>query len=318
MGTFVKRMSGFMHAVVVTAVVAAAACSNNAEALRRMSDAALGSDSLAVPAIPAAVVGDTARADYFIGHFWDNMDFADTVRSLDRRFMRDALDAFVSEFPNASPEARDSAVDTLMSRALVAPDAFMLVAEVAEELLYEPESPRYNEWFFVPFLECVLSSPLVEDIDKERYRFMLDACRLNRPGSVAPDFEVIDRSGRAVSFHRMLGKRGVTIVVFYDPECETCHHVMSAIERDDKVRALLADGRVTLIAVYPDDDRELWDANTEKAKAPWKDAFAVDDIQERGDYLFRAIPTVFLLSGDATVLMKDPSVDALLTRLQNE
>lgn len=59
------------------------------------------------------------RAAYLWVHIWDDIDFADTLRSHHPAFMEQNFVNFLSLFPHAQAEARIMAVKSLMQRAEV-------------------------------------------------------------------------------------------------------------------------------------------------------------------------------------------------------
>lgn len=84
-------------------------------------------------------------------HIWDDIDFADTLRSHHPAFMEQSLVNFLSLFPHAQAEARIMAVKSLMQRAEVDETAYRLLARLAEKHLYTSGSPMQNEEYFIPF-----------------------------------------------------------------------------------------------------------------------------------------------------------------------
>ena len=86
---------------------------------------------LPLPAIPSALRTPHERAAYLLTHFWDSMDFADTLRSRHPAFMEQNLVNFLSLFPHAQTEARTGAVKILMQRAESDKTLYLLLAELA-------------------------------------------------------------------------------------------------------------------------------------------------------------------------------------------
>lgn len=58
---------------------------------------------LPLPEVPALLTAPEERAAYVLEHFWDGMDFRDTLRSRDRLFMEQCFVNFLSLFPHALP-----------------------------------------------------------------------------------------------------------------------------------------------------------------------------------------------------------------------
>ena len=59
---------------------------------------------LSLPDVPPSLTAPEERAAYIIAHFWDGMDFGDTLRCRDRAFMEQNFVNYLSLFPHAGPE----------------------------------------------------------------------------------------------------------------------------------------------------------------------------------------------------------------------
>lgn len=112
---------------------------------------------LPLPEVPALFTAPEERAAYVLEHFWDGMDFRDTLRSRDRLFMEQCFVNFLSLFPHALPQSLPSPVGRLLQRAAVDSVAFRLVNSLAEHYLDDPNSPMRNEEHYILFLEALLS-----------------------------------------------------------------------------------------------------------------------------------------------------------------
>ena len=112
---------------------------------------------LPLPEVPALLTAPEERAAYVLEHFWDGMDFRDTLRSRDRLFMEQCFVNFLSLFPHALPQSLPSPVGRLLQRAAVDSVAFRLVNSLAEHYLDDPNSPMRNEEHYILFLEALLS-----------------------------------------------------------------------------------------------------------------------------------------------------------------
>ena len=271
---------------------------------------------LPLPAVPQTLREPADRADYIIEHFWDAMEFADTLRSHSDDFMEQNFSNFVSVFPYAREDARRRAVEGLMEAAKVDTAAYVKLADIAEKYLYDPNSPMLSEDVYILFLEHLSVSPLLGDYGTIRYRYQLEAARKNRPGMTAADFAYITPDGRS----HMLRKtpvRGQLLVIFYDPECEHCKEIMAALRSETSLRAAVADGRLTVLAMCAEGDRRQWESTLTDMPAEWTAGYVVSDIVESQRYVLRAMPTLYLLDADKKVLMKDVPA-AVVARMFDE
>lgn len=140
---------------------------------------------LPLPEVPALLTAPEERAAYVLEHFWDGMDFRDTLRSRDRLFMEQCFVNFLSLFPHALPQSLPSPVGRLLQRAAVDSVAFRLVNSLAEHYLDDPNSPMRNEEHYILFLEALLSLPGLPEAERIRPAYRLETTRKNRPGTIA-------------------------------------------------------------------------------------------------------------------------------------
>lgn len=271
---------------------------------------------LPLPTVPATLVKPVDRANYIIEHFWDAMDFRDTLRSRNEDFIEQNFVNYASVFPYADPSVRKSAALELLKRAHEADEkAFMLLTDTAEKYLYEMESPMRNEEVYISFLEAVVELPGLDDVHKIRPGYQLEAALKNRPGTTATDFTYITRDGR----YRTLRKTSCgdyLLLVFYDPDCEHCKEVMALLSAEPLLDRLVAEGRITVLAVDANGgNRELWESGIDLLPATWTAGLETGRLYEAGLYVLRSMPTLYLLDSHNTVILKEPSPESLIEYL---
>jgi hypothetical protein len=86
---------------------------------------------------------------------------------------------------------------------------------------------------------------------------------------------------------------------------------------DEWLATALSRRQLALLAVYTEGDEELWRSALDKFPAGWQvgnDASTA--IRGRLLYDLKAMPTLYLLDGAHTVLLKDPSYEAARAELQ--
>lgn len=269
---------------------------------------------LPLPQVPATLREPAARAAYIIEHFWDAMDFSDRSRALDDAFMEQAFSNFVSVFPYADEAARRRAVERVMTAAHADREAYMKLAEVAEKYLWETDSPLKSEEFYIPFLEFIDASSPADDYSVLRYRYQLEAVRKNRPGQIAADFAYTERNGRS-SMLRKTAASGELLMIFYDPDCEHCQEVMASLRADAALSRAVAEGSLTVLALYAGDDRKLWESTAGELPAEWSVGYVTSDIIGRQRYVLRSMPTLYLLDSQKRIILKEPAPEQIAERL---
>lgn len=256
---------------------------------------------LTLPTIPDSLRLPQRRAAYLLEHFWDAMDFADTLTCRNRDFIEQNFVNFASVFPHADNAAVASAAARLMRRAEADSQAYTIIAETAEKYLYEPDSPMCDDNYYMMFLEAMLDSDALDEYEKIRPAYQLDTARKNRTGTVAADFAYVDRNGTRHTLHDT--DAGLLLVIFYDPDCTHCMEVIATLRASAEITQATESGQLTVVAVFADGDAASWRRGT--LPDTWVDALDLTGVQEQALYAFKQLPATYLLDSDKTVLMKD-------------
>ncbi len=275
-----------------------------------VSDSVAAVADLPLPAVPDTLRVPTERAAYVAAHFWDALDFSDTLRCRDERFMERNLVNFFSLFPHADTAAVVRSVDLLMRRAGADTAAYTSLCRLAAKYLYEKASPMRDERYYSMFLKNAAKSPVIGAADRDRASFLLDAISKNRPETVAADFAFITRDGLPATLMQMPAR--ITILIFYDPDCDHCATVVSRLSAEASLRRLAKEGQLAVLAVYADGDTATWQRTKHAMPDWWTVGLDTGDISRRDLYFMPEMPSLYLLGADKTVLLKDASADEIV------
>lgn len=271
---------------------------------------------LPLPVLPATLTDPSARAAYIIEHYWDAMDFRDTLRSHNVDFVEQNFANFVSVFPYADAQSQRNAAGRLLDCAKVDKEAYLLVAETAEKYLYDPNSPMLSEDYYMLFLEHLASSPVLDEYETVRYVWQLDAAKKNRPGMRAADFSYVTPEGRRRTL-RETPCGSELLLIFYDPDCGHCKEIITALTEERLLNEMTADGRITVLAVHSGEQKSLWEETASQLPAGWLKGYESGLLQESGAYVLRAMPTIYLLNSRKEVVLKDVLPEQLMYYLYN-
>ncbi len=301
---------------LLVALVAMCACSPKGEAAQR-EQTAVEADSteleLPLPEVPASLTQTDERAAYVTEHFWDAMDFSDTLRSHNKMFMEQNFVNFASVFPYTADDALSHAFSTLLTRASVDGGALQNVCELAEKYLSEPDSPLRNEEHYILFLEEQLRLPTLTADDRLRPTLRLQTAKKNRLGTKATDFTYTTREGKKSTLRKTPGRR--LLLVFYDPACSHCTDILDELRSSDLLTREIANGDVSVLAVYTEGDADLWEQTRDSLPEQWTVAIDESNIVDKVLYDIPAMPVLYLLAEDKNVLLKDPTPETLLEYL---
>ena len=251
---------------------------------------------LPLPDVPPSITEPEERAAYAVRHFWDSLNPSDHTQSLDTALMEQTFANFISLLPYATEDARNEAVTAFTDRCSTDSDVYDLAAYISHHYLDDPNSPMRNEELYILFLRRFASDPKLTEAKRERAAYRLEQAMKNRPGTKTADFRLLTREGKASTLLREL--KDTTLVIFYDYDCEHCKETVARLEDP------AAGVKYPVVAVEATEDKDGWDATKAGMPKEWTICFATDPLDGES-YYFPALPSLYLLAGDGTVIVKD-------------
>ena len=243
------------------------------------------------------------RLQYRVDHFWDDFDFEDDkqLTMLSREQMIYALSEYVTLIPE---ERADSLMRTLIHRASTSHDMLDYFATLCEIVLHNPNSALRNDEYYIPVLEELVSSPLLDEYERIAPAYDLDIARKNRIGRVATDFVYTLEDDTQGNLHDI--KANYTILMFSNPECPLCGEIMRQIASSQLLTALIEHGVLKVLTLYPDEDIAHWRKYIDNIPTEWIRAYDKGGVLTKERlYNLSAIPALYLLDRDKRVLIKD-------------
>lgn len=181
---------------------------------------------------------------------------------------------------------------------------FEIFMQLGEKYLYDPNSPLRNEDYYRPMAEMLSVTSFLTQPEKDRYRYIFEKSGLNKVGSKAADFRFADRRGRS---HTLYGIKAEYILLFFsNPGCESCMEIINSLKSSSKVADMISTGRMAVLNIYIDEDLQSWKDYMPVYPKEWYNGFDPDLVLRNNDiYNVRAIPSLYLLDKEKTVVMKD-------------
>lgn len=254
-----------------------------------------------------------------IDNFWDDFDFeaGEEVVAYDTIDIVNAMSEYVSYIP---PRDADSLLRALIHRASQSKPVLEFFGMVAEVVLHDPNSPLRNDEYYIPVLESILQSPLLNEYERIAPEYDLEIARKNRIGTIANDFVYTLADG---SQHRMHDiEASYTILMFSNPGCPMCREIMEEITSSPLLNELTERGDLRTLSLYPDEDLEAWHEHFEDMPTSWIRAY------DKGQkltlerlYNLSAIPALYLLDNQKRVIIKDgtsvPQIENIIAYLES-
>ena len=299
--------------VIVVAVAVAAGCGGNSKKAEQFA-------ALPFPdVVPPAMMEDASdRAEYMALHWWDGITDPSRTYPCDSSLVSGVrladVEQKMADWTNVLnmvdiSDARKS-VGRLYDRALAcekkdtASNVFDTFTDLVEKYLYDPNSPLRNEDHYAAYAERLAGCEFVEKVMQEKYARQARLAALNRIGTKAADFRFTDKRGRLFTLYGITAE--LTLLFFSNPGCTACKDIIDVLNNDPVISGLIADGTMKVLNIYIDEDLEAWRSYMPIYPETWYNGFD-PDLVIRGETLYnvRAIPSLYLLDREKTVIMKD-------------
>ena len=257
-----------------------------------------------------------AQFQYMVDHYWDRFDFTDTlfIERVDSAEMMRAYAEYIATYVgpyNGEPVAR------LMKRASVSRKMLDYFATMSEKLFHDPNSPLRSDELYIPVLEAQIAAPFYDEYEKMVPQYDLALASQNRILKKANDFRYTVASGRTSNLYSL--KADFVLIYINNPGCPMCRQIQEQLVASQIVTDALKDGRLKILAIYPDEDLTLW--HEHPLPKSWINGYDRGRRLEKDRlYDLRAIPAMYLLDREKKVLVKDstsvPEVERMIIEYQ--
>lgn len=256
-----------------------------------------------LPEVPVMLRQVEDRLNYVVEHYWDRFDFCDTAYIHAPEVTEQALVNYIDLLGRVALERADSSLTHVVRRAMQEPAMDKYLTETFRRYLMDPNSPLRNDELYEPVAR-LLAARTSDIAVSSRAGHDLRLIRINRRGTRATDFTYTLSDGTRQRLHRLSAER--LILLFYDPDCENCANTLEAMKASSLLADRLARNKVKVLAVYADEDTELWKKAQSSLPDTWLNAYDKERrIIREGLYDLQALPSLYLLDADKTVLLKD-------------
>ena len=275
--------------------------------------------------VPTMMTEPLERAVWLAQHFWDRFTepgklyLCDslTVNGVPLEPLESQVGLFASLLQQIPLPEGQKAMENAFRRLSAFQEAqpqgnvFSETSALISRYFFDPNSPVRSEDLYLPFVTQLASSSLTPEDLLPGYAWDARTCQMNRTGTAAADFTFTDTAGRRRTLYGIRAEW--TLLVFGNPDCGACRELMEAMEESAEISALLGQGRLQVVDVYIDEDITLWKEHVRDYPARWINGYD-PTFSIRGDRLYavRALPSLYLLDKDKTVVLKDAPAETVL------
>lgn len=266
------------------------------------------------PEIPLTLQKAEEKALYYVEHFWDNCDFNQKTLL-------------------AHPERLEQSLVNLLGVALYFPvekvkksliypleqsqdSLFIFFQKQYERYLHEPQSPFFNEEYYLPIMEWLAETPKIDLATQEKTKYTTRLMRRNRIGHVAEDFNFITLD--STSYHLSKFRDKVTLLMFYSPGCHSCQEVVEQMKTSRDLARLVQTKKINLLFINAEDDWAEWQRSLEELPP-----FGIIGFNHDGKvsnvplYDLKYSPTMYLLDIGGKVRLKDASFESIMEQIKS-
>ena len=269
------------------------------------------------PEIPATLTEPEARKSYLLTHYWEQFDFADTTLMNNRDVTEQGFVNFIALLLDGttSEELARESLANWCAGFVGKEHARQVLTQTADDYLFNPNSPFYNEGLYGMYLEALLGKLPQTDAMRSAYRFKLELVKRNNVGDKATDFTYYQPDGMRRTLATTPVKNDRLLLMFYDPECESCHEVLLQMAADTALEEAVQTGKLSVLAVYTEGNEEAWRKALPDMPGGWTVGTDREAVKTGALYDLKAMPSLYLLDGSKTVLLKDAAYEKIRATL---
>ena len=269
--------------------------------------------------LPPAMMEDPQdRAEYMAQNMWNSLTDPSRTYPCDSLLVSGVRRTDVEQkFANwtqvlgmSSRPVAEKSVSRLYDRALAcekkdtSSNVFETFASLVDKYLFDPNSPLRDEDLYGAYASRLAAYEGYTEVQKEKYARDARLCALNKVGTKAADFRFADRRGKIRTLYGV--EAPYTLLFFSNPGCEACMSIINVLKEDPQISEMISSGRLKVLNIYIDEDLDAWRSYMPIYPDEWYNGFDPDFvIRNETLYNVRAIPSLYLLDSDKTVLLKD-------------
>lgn len=209
-----------------------------------------------LPDIPVVLNTVSQRADYMVKHYWDRFDFTDTTYVSQIDVAEQAWVDYCDLLEHVPLSDAQTAIKETIGRAGKNKKMLDFFAELADKYLYDPNSPMRNEELYIPVLEALTASPMLNETEKIRPQARLELAQKNRLGTKALNFTYTLDSGAKGTLYQFPAE--YTLLFINNPGCHACSEMIEGLKSSPVINGFIADKKLKVLSLYPDEELDEW------------------------------------------------------------
>lgn len=266
-----------------------------------------------IPPVPYCVKNYNEYAQhYVILHFFDNLDFSDK-RLLNTPFLEQKLGFYFMKLVAHQTDSIIEKVKMVLDKAKVSDEVYRWTVRYLYKLYQEAPVDGNTEVYNFIGEHYIIAEPnkwsdqqFIEEVTNR-----LTKSKMNPVGKTATNLKLTKPDGKITDLYSI--KAPITILLFYNPECEACQSVtetLLAIYREYSGKGL------EIFAVYVDKQKNEWLKYIQEKKLGWINVFdptGAEAVEKKYDIY--AIPMIYILNENKKIIQKDVPIETLKNKI---
>lgn len=267
-----------------------------------------------LPEVPIILTSSKQRLNFLVNHYWDNINLTDTSFTYNNNDLEQAWANYCDLLNRIPLSNAQDAIKSAFTRMNGNKKVLATFEYLADKYLYDPNSPMRNEEFYIPVLEALVNAPTLDEVEKIRPQARLKLALKNHPSTIASDFVYTLKTGKQGRLHKI--STDYTILFINNPGCHACAETIDQLRSAEIIEKLQKDRRLTILAIYPDEDLDEWKQHTKDFPEDWINGYDKEQtINNKELYDLKAIPSLYLLDKNKVVLLKDATFSNIVDYL---
>ncbi len=247
-----------------------------------------------MPSPPMTLTDPVAIREWAAKNFWVNLNPADTS-AIESDELKDAFGMWTMLLVGNGAAKSNGVMVSTFEKMAKYPEMHSEFLRLAEGFFGDPNSELRNDTLFLAMLDYQINSPVVPDVEKIRPAELKAMTLKNRVGEKAANIKWIDSKGKSGSLYGIGSTQ--TLMMFYTPGCEVCKGFFEAIDSNPEITSLNKAGKLTLLAIYTEGNKEEWEKYQKNIAPNWINGMTTKEFNTEAPYAIRATPSLYLIGG---------------------
>lgn len=260
------------------------------------------------PVAPEDITEFRDKCEWLVDNFWNPLDIK-AKGSVDQAKLNHAFKVYSVACQYASKDKVTASVDRLYKSIQKNPTLLVQMTKAAEESIYGPRAEVWIDELYINILRSALAKKKFPNSRRAKYEMQLKQLESSLVGADPAHFDFKRPDGENARYFPMSTP---TILIFGDPDCESCRMGILRMQSNVAFSKAVADGKINILFIIPDAE-EGWEKGFADFPKSWT-VGASDMVADVFD--IRNVPQIYVVGSDGKIAAKNLSIpDAMQTTL---